>query len=917
MSSEYELFGATRCDAVLPTSLVTEEQTFGQFITLAASLGGATRFLSLRDAPGNDANPAVVRLGSDQVSLYTMVQPEPEKHVVNLVAALDEAELNRLLVERELKTSQGMWQIRIGPAQVAALLNGQAAPVLAETDEGIRTVTVEPPPRAAELPATSRNEIDLADFLVNPVIPGIGGLPYRVELSPQMVADLRNWGTSRFGVGETSIELVVSDARPSAWETGQPGGGYAGPGLGAYGDYGPRVALFLPWKQRWELLGYSRGLLLHSLSLAPQEETTIELFTWDRRKRSLEQESEAETEETFERADITKDSADVVQELTNSNEFQIQADARVRITYPVVNAEIGGQLSNMQKVARISKQTSQHLAESTTKAATRVKTRRKTRITESAEFGREERVTRKVRNPNMCHALNLDYFEIVANYTITVQFAEEDAALCVLVDMPGDIVRIPLDAPLTCRIHEQALRAALLDRNLAAGFDAARFLAARDEAKKLLCDKVRCPVEPAPSAPVPGTVSTAPPAPPVVPAEVSAGYAELRRIVGRLRDARPGSLMFALKNGPPSSAPRPSLNEFRSWLYWSLFTRLLPSLSDALESALAAPLQDGAAPIARSLPAAGALHHPRNLNEDPPHREDFDVIVRVALRDTPWTAGNWWWGRLREAGALFPHDLGLPAALEDFAKAWLSWQAERQAGSLEPAGEPPVTQQQLQQQRMDMDNDRLEYAFPLKETAEAQERLNALTGHLDRHHSYYRYAILQAMPLGDQMQMLASENAPLELCEPRVIGMIPGSPGAPDRLAVPLNLSLLEAGELRQEWRELKRFADDILDDLSATEVGERRIDLPTPGIALETRLGSCDACEPFIARSREIDLAQRREQVRAAEAATDLQQLEARRYAARLDGTEPRLDDPRTSDEGVRLRLDPVRVVVEQPPRP
>ena len=868
-------------------------------------------FSSLRDAAEGADGLAAPGLGSDQVSLHSMMQPDPSTHA-GQVFSIDETALNRLLAEQVFEGKHGRWQIRIGSAEVTALLQGRSAAITAETEEGPRTITVEPPARVAELPSESHNEIaDLAQFLLNPAIPGVGGLPYAVQLSPEMVSDLRNWGSTRFAAGEIRVELVVGNPSfQSYWDNFQTGGHYGG-GPPPYRDEGPRVALFLPWKQRWELLGYSRGLLLHSLSLAPQEETTIELFTWDRRKRSLEQESEAEAEETFERADITKDTSDVVQEMTNSNEFQVQADARVRVTYPVVNAEIGGQLSNKQNVARISKRTSQHLAESTIKAATRVKTRRKTRITELAEFGREERVTRKVKNANMCHALNLDYFEVVANYSITVRFAEEDAALCVLVDMPDEILRIPLSDAATCRVHEQALRAALLDRGLAPGFDAARFLAAREEAKRLICEKVCCPIAAAPPAAGSGAGSPTVPQPVAVPREVSTSYAELVGIADQLRRAHSGNLVFYLREGPPLSARRPDLIEFRGWLYWSMFSRLLPGLADALERASGAAPETGGPAIVRNLPEPGAQHHPRNLTEDPPHREDFELILGTVLKVVSKD-------KLRDAGALVPHDHGLPAALEGFAAAWRRWQAEQQASASEPAeGEPQVTQQQLQQQRIDMDNDRLEYAFPLKETAEAKERLDALLRHLDEHHSYYRYAILQAMPLGDQMQLLAAANAPLELCEPRVIGMIPGGRTGPDRLAVPLNLSLLETGGARADWLQLKQFADEILDDLGATEVGERRISLPTPGIALETRLGCCDACELFIALSREVDLEQRRGQVRAAEAATALQQLEARRYQARLDGAEPRLDDPRASEDGVRLRLDPLRVAVETPPRP
>lgn len=48
------------------------------------------------------------------------------------------------------------------------------------------------------------------------------------------------------------------------------------------------LALYLPWKQQWWLQGYSRGQLLHSFALAPQEESVIEISSWDRRKTETE-----------------------------------------------------------------------------------------------------------------------------------------------------------------------------------------------------------------------------------------------------------------------------------------------------------------------------------------------------------------------------------------------------------------------------------------------------------------------------------------------------------------------------------------------------------------------------------------------------------------------------------------------------
>jgi hypothetical protein len=42
------------------------------------------------------------------------------------------------------------------------------------------------------------------------------------------------------------------------------------------------IGLELTHRQEWQIQGHARGELLHSLPLAPGEETTVEVLTWDR-----------------------------------------------------------------------------------------------------------------------------------------------------------------------------------------------------------------------------------------------------------------------------------------------------------------------------------------------------------------------------------------------------------------------------------------------------------------------------------------------------------------------------------------------------------------------------------------------------------------------------------------------------------
>jgi hypothetical protein len=70
---------------------------------------------------------------------------------------------------------------------------------------------------------------------------------------------------------------------------------------------------------------------------------------------------------------------------------------------------------------------------------------------------------------------------------------------------------------------------------------------------------------------------------------------------------------------------------------------------------------------------------------------------------------------------------------------------------------------------------------------------------------------------------------------------------------------------------------------------------LPTPGMAIESRLGKCSGCEDYLERSRAIEL-------RRLSAVADKEEHEAARLKARLDAMPPQLEN----DE---IRLEPLRV--------
>src|SRR5206468_3682893 len=93
------------------------------------------------------------------------------------------------------------------------------------------------------------------------------------------------------------------------------------------------VAVFVPWKQTWTLKGFSRGNLLHTIALAPQEQITMQVFSWERKSRSLDQSSETETDQQTDVTQTTRDTEDVFKEMISKHDFAWQISGSIDASY--------------------------------------------------------------------------------------------------------------------------------------------------------------------------------------------------------------------------------------------------------------------------------------------------------------------------------------------------------------------------------------------------------------------------------------------------------------------------------------------------------------------------------------------------------------------------------------------------------
>jgi hypothetical protein len=467
----YELFVPDSCPRILPVNAVRDEYTIGRFVELSIKpeAGGTEQKAVIpRDVVIPGVAAAYARAYPD-ATLREMkgglsLVDEWDKPVAPTAAPTDPPlarpvfvpDVDGLIATRVVELNGRKARAELDQTAIASLLNTGAAVVWLETDEGRSLVSIT---TSAASNGSEKGEAvavsDLARFLEQPRAATVGGTFESIALSAENVAELRETGTTRAAVGPSpstatvDIEAIASAMRRGGrvqYEPPLPTFEAVMPaepsGLAAFAETLGKafpafeLCLYLPFRQRWELLGYSRGALLNSLSLAPQEEATIEIFSWDRQKRSTERATTTELEVTSDVTETTKDSEEVLKEVTRDSSFQAQA--RGELSIAAIGLTIGGGIDSKTAVRGVAKETHNHIEETVAKTGAKVKANRQTKIIVTSEFGREERTTRKVRNPNMCHALNLDYFEILANYTVRTEFDAAGVRLCVLLPNPVD-----------------------------------------------------------------------------------------------------------------------------------------------------------------------------------------------------------------------------------------------------------------------------------------------------------------------------------------------------------------------------------------------------------------------------------------------------------------------------------------------
>jgi hypothetical protein len=653
-------------------------------------------------------------------------------------------------------------------------------------------------------------------------------------------------------------------------------------------DTDVRFAVWLSYVQEWELLGYGRGELLNSIALTAGEEVTVELRSWDRSSTVTERSSGIEQETSLEVQSTSRRTASVLSEVTRANDWKMTVGGSVSlpVAQPVsvgatITSEAGG------SIQRVNQGTLEQVDEAVWRASNRVKTTQQTKVVVSREVGSESRTVKVLRNLNDTRSLTYDLFEVLASYRVRMR--PERQRLAVLIPNP---IPVPADRAALL-VHEGALRSALLDPAYESGFRAARLLAAQerfcDFAEDQSCAGSASTGAAAGQAAAPPASSTTPA--PATGSSTAAVDAARKRVVESgdrvasairaLRTAGHAKLTQTHDNNAPQADKDRGIVEFRQWLYrtfglemfnGSFWTHCLrysdgwqsEQTPERVESVVGGAERAWLETTLKGIAAAALFQ--------------LAVPLFAARFVAEFGFKSLWYAGF----ATSMDDAGLGDALSAARREVDNWrkalETAAEAASAPPAQIPPAPA--ATPAPVATVAEPLQRPWSAQELAEAAVSEQVLLDHLKANRGHYQAAIWAAMDPVDRAAQLDLYGPLGSYVGNEVLGFVG------DRIALPFNVDTVP---------DLQRVVDQIAQrSVSDLDEVSRDVVLPTPGVHIQSRLGSCDTAEPYVQELRALDLEERKARVELIRRETETHQLDNERRRKRLSHKPPLLDaDP------------------------
>lgn len=601
------------------------------------------------------------------------------------------------------------------------------------------------------------------------------------------------------------------------------------------------IGLVQVFKQTQKLTGFSRGRLIESVTLGPEETVSVEVFSFDRTTEEQEDTRSVETRSELERTSKQSQTVELSSDIESTIGASIGAElgASLPIEGVSVNASINNDVS--AEIANRNQTTANLLGEASSRAAESYKATHQVKTLTRREFGTETRTTRTFKNPNLGRTLNLHHFEVMGHY-VTETTVDEEAQFCLLVETPQIG---PFDRDWI-RAHHDFLDEVLRHDAYRKGLEAANLLAAEEWLNELAAAEKRAREEELQRM-----------AEARAAAETAENYIQNKGIFATAKRLNSKLSLFleigSMENAINTIAKYVDPFDFdvttsdikkaedllSKWAWWTQLEAAYPGIHEAAQA------------------FSKSYNRAKDNSHDPASADDMIAAVgEFAERfDDDWLTALKLFGAAYILAELMifsaltnpvvylyvmkllyaPNNKGIPKII---STARAEFAEHKMLQKMETLPSPTPAADTLKPENMPPKPPR---AYSEKELAQAHANMGRLVLHLQKNAAHYNNEYYKREDPALRMDRL-SQLGVARFVGNRLLGF------AGTRSIYPLNVQALES--------KTQVYLQTLIPDNSNFSIDEakRTFTIPTGGFVTESIVGQCDALEPYLLKRREFD---------------------------------------------------------------
>jgi hypothetical protein len=172
----------------------------------------------------------------------------------------------------------------------------------------------------------------------------------------------------------------------------------------------------LKYRQDWRSTGYGIGDLLFTTSLMPDEELVLEVKTWET---SRVQQDREDTTDQRNVSDVKSTTSNAT-EASTENQTKTNEHVEAKGSYSGFGASASVEAGWSQDVSELQRNLEKTAEENSSQTTSEFRSTQKVRVAVSRESGSESKTTRRIRNINLAHTLNANYYEVLREYEVTL-----------------------------------------------------------------------------------------------------------------------------------------------------------------------------------------------------------------------------------------------------------------------------------------------------------------------------------------------------------------------------------------------------------------------------------------------------------------------------------------------------------------